>query len=287
MYISPINNQINRQKYDTKTKKITFGTNYKNFPNFIAASINETCNLKCHYCPNTFLKKPVKEHLFPMDLYKKLLASLKEIDYDGIFCFHRYNEPLLTSKAEEYFELANKYIPLAETRLYTNGMYLTKDRLESIQNVGGIKTIIVTEQSPEKSFIDRLTDIDENLLKGIYIRKAADMNLVNRGGLLKGQKELTEKNIPCDMPARNLVFDSYGKTIFCPDDYYKSVVVGDLTKQTPIEIVESEKFQTISKALLNGERDIFDVCRNCNRTKSTQLSIRIPAIDFIKNANKD
>jgi len=282
MQVSLINNNSTYFRYDKKSKKVPFGTNYKDFPNFISASINEACNLKCSYCPNALRQKPLKEHLFPIELYKKLLSALKEISYDQIFCFHRYNEPLLTKKAEEYIGLANQYIPEAETRLYTNGMYLTEERLKSIQNAGGLKTIIVTEHTPLKSFIERISGIEESLLRNIYVRRAADMNLINRGGLLEGQAELPTKNMPCDMPARNLVFDSYGRTIFCPDDYYGTVIVGDLNSQTPIEIVESEKFKAIGQALLNGERNLFKVCQNCNRTKSTALSVRIPAIEFLK-----
>ena len=282
MYIRKINNYSTKPKYVANYKNVTFGTNYKGFPDWISASINETCNLKCHYCPNAFLSKPVKEHLFPIDLYEKLVSSLQKIYYNGIFCFHRYNEPLLTRKAEEYIELANKYIPDAETRLYTNGMFLTKERLESIKNVGGLKTIIVTEHTPLKSFIERISTLDESLLENIFVRRAQDMHLVNRGGLMKGQKELTTKNLPCGMPARNLVFDSYGKAIFCPDDYYGSIIVGDLNKQTPIEIVESKVFQSVSEALLRGERSRFSVCVNCNRENSIKESDRIPAIAFIK-----
>ena len=285
MYVGKIDNYSTKPKYDAKNKNVTFGTNYKGFPDWINASINETCNLKCHYCPNSFLPKPVKEHLFPMDLYKKLLSCLQQLDYNGIFCFHRYNEPLLTRKAEEYIEFANKYIPEAETRLYTNGMFLTKERLESIKSAGGLKTIIVTEHTPLKSFIERISTLDESLLGNIFVRRAQDMHLVNRGGLMEGQRELKTKDLPCGMPARNLVFDSYGNAIFCPDDYYGSIIVGDLKKQTPIEIVESKEFQSVSQALLRGERSRFPVCANCNRENSVKESDKIPAIEFIKANN--
>lgn len=89
-------------------------------------------------------------------------------------------------------------------------------------------------------------------------------------------------NLPCDMPKNNLCIDIRGDVVFCPDDYYKTIIIGDIKKQTATEIIESEKFKYISESLLRGERNKFNVCKNCNRTKSTPLTERISAIDFKK-----
>lgn len=279
MFISKISKFSSNEKI--KKNKQSFGTNYKGFPNFISVSINELCNLRCSYCPNSLVKAKHEESLFSPQLFKKFLNQLKEIEYDDIFCFHRYNEPLLIPDAEKYIEEVNKNIPNAKTTLYTNGMFLTKERLINIKNAGGIKTIIVTEHTQKDSFIKRLPEIDDELLKNIVVRRAKDINLVNRGGIFVNQPQI-EKNLPCDMPKNNLCIDTKGKVVFCPDDYFGTNVVGDLNEQTVIEIVESTKFKDVSESLLKGERDKYDVCKNCNRTKSNPLTERILALEFKK-----
>lgn len=279
--------QINNISYSNykvnapNPSKQTFGTNYKGFPNFITVSINEACNLSCSYCPNSLQKIKPKETLFPMELFRKFLKELNNLEYDDIFCFHRYNEPLLTRKAEDYISETNKYIPHAKTTLYTNGIFLTSERLKQIQNAGGVRTIIVTEHTPEGSFISRLPEIDDDLLKNIFVRQGNQVNKINRGGILLNQPKIKD-NLPCDMPKNNFCIDTQGDVVFCPDDYYKTIIVGDIKKQTATEIVESEKFKYTSESLLRGERDKFSVCKNCNRTKCSPLTERISAIDFKK-----
>lgn len=272
-------NNITQQQNSTNNAP-SFGTNYPNFPTRVAVAINKSCNLKCSYCPNSQVISKIKEQLMPMDLFKKIMGSLKEIDFDGRFYFHTFNEPLFTKKAESYIEEANKNIPKAETRLYTNGMFLTIERLKNIQNSGGVKTMIVTEHTKSHSFLDKLPNIDDELLKGIYVRQPDDLNLVNRGGLLNDTSVSFENN-PCLMPKRNLISNERGLVVFCPDDYHETGVLGDLNYQTPIEVIESKKYKDVINKLENGDRTIFPICTKCDRDLERH-SVKIPAVEYKK-----
>lgn len=214
----------------------------------------------------------------PMELFKKILKSLKEIDFDGIFYFHTYNEPLLTEHAEKYIEEVNKHIDKAETRLYTNGIFLTKERLNNIFNAGGVKNIIVTEHTKSHSFLDRLPFIDDELLQGVFVRQPKDLNLVNRGGLVKTKTSVLEQN-QCLMPKRNLISNEKGEVIFCPDDYYEIGKLGDLKVQTPVEVIESKKYKDVITELEHGNRNLFSICSKCDRNLENH-SIKIPAIEY-------
>lgn len=271
---------INKKRNtDSYAKKISFGTNFANFPERVAISINKSCNLKCSYCPNSLTDLKNREYLMPMELFKKILGHLKEINFDGIFYFHRYNEPLATIKAESYIEEVNKNIPNANTTLYTNGTFLNAERLKNIQNAGGIKTIVVTEHTKENSFLDRLPGIDDELLTNIYVRRPNEINLVNRGGIF-GNQAILWGNDPCILPKTNLVINEKGLVVFCPDDFNQTVILGDLNKQTPMEVVKSEKFREISDRLEKGDRSIFSICQKCDRDSKHHDSPRISAIEF-------
>lgn len=265
---------------NSKKKNPTFGTDYPGFPTRVALAINTACNLKCPYCPNSIIKTKIKEYLMPKELFKKIINNLKEINYDGIFYFHTYNEPLATKETESYIEIVNKNIPKAKTKLYTNGIFLTADRLKSIQNVGGVKIINVTEHTKSHSFLDRLKDIDDELLAGVFVSRGQDINVVNRGGLVNNKPVLLD-GYACYMPKRNLISNSKGKVIFCPDDYNETVILGDLNYQTPIEIIESEKYKSIGKSLENGNRTLLDICKKCDRTVDTH-NTEISAIEYKK-----
>lgn len=263
-----------------KEKKIKFGANYPNFPERVAVAFNKSCNLKCPICPNSQITSKIPEKLMPMSLFKRIMGSLNEIDFDGPFYFTTFNEPFLTEKAESYIEVANKNIPKAETRLYTNGIFLTLERLKNIKNSGGVKKMIVTEHIKTNSFLDRLPNIDDELLEGVYVRKPEHLNLVNRGGLIDVEGNSFE-NKPCNLPKRNLVSDEEGLVIFCPDDYNKTVVLGDLKHQTPIEIIESKKYKDVVAKLEQGDRTAFPICTKCNRDPNKN-SIEIPAVEYKK-----
>lgn len=270
----------NQENIKNSKKNPTFGTDYPGFPTRVALAINTACNLKCSYCPNSLIKTKIIEYLMPKVLFKKITNSLKEINYDGIFYFHTYNEPLVTKEAESYIEIVNKNIPKAKTKLYTNGIFLTADRLKNIQNAGGVKMINVTEHTKTNSFLDRLKDIDDDLLKGVFVRRGHDLNVVNRGGLVNNKPVLLD-GYTCLMPKRNLISNPKGKVIFCPDDYYETEILGDLNHQTPIEIIESERYKSISKNLLNGNRKLLDICKKCDRTVDTH-NTEISAIEYKK-----
>lgn len=258
----------------------SFGTNYPNFPQRIAIAINKSCNLRCSYCPNSQIKSKIPEHVMPQKLFLKILDNLKKLDFDGIFYFHTFNEPLLNKNLESYIELLNKYIPKAETTMYSNGMFLTEDKLQSIKQAGGISKFIITEHTKTNSFIDRMLDIRDDLLSNVYVRRPEDLQLTNRGGLVVNKENLAE-NKPCTMARTNLFSNSYGKIVLCADDYNEIGNLGNLNTQTFEEIIESPLYKKVVEALGNGVRSIFPICEKCDRVMGKQ-SPRIPAIEVKK-----
>lgn len=265
--------QIQNNNYYTPA----FGTNYPNFPEKIAVAINKSCNLRCSYCPNSQIKSKITEHVMPQKLFLKILDNLKNLDFDGIFYFHTFNEPLLNKNLEAYIELLNKYIPKAETTMYSNGIFLTENKLQSIKQAGGIRKFIITEHTKTKSFINRLKNISDDLLANIYVRRTEDLKLTNRGGLVVNKENLAGHE-PCTMVKTNLYSNSYGKIILCADDYNEIGDLGNLNTQTFEEIIESPLCKKVVETLGNGIRTMYPICKKCDRVMEKQ-SPRIPAIE--------
>ena len=68
-----------------------------------------TCNRKCWYCPNDKYGKP--HDLMSIDIYKKIVDQLSNINYKALFSPHFYGEPLLDKRLPDLIEYARKKLP--------------------------------------------------------------------------------------------------------------------------------------------------------------------------------
>ena len=64
-----------------------------------------------------------------MNLIKKLVKDLKEINYQGSVVLCGYGEPLLH---KDIYEISRKLAQIAFVEIVTNGDVLTKDKLKAI-----------------------------------------------------------------------------------------------------------------------------------------------------------
>lgn len=248
-----------------KNNLINFGTSLKGFPNVVEAGISRICNIRCHYCPNTFLKKNPDDEIMQWSLFIKILKNLKRIDYDGKFQFHRYNEPLYSKvKVEKYINAVKKYLPNAKAELVTNGSLLTRDRLIKLQKTG-VNKIIVTQHTP-KGFIDKLKKIPNYLLRNVDVRYGDELLLANRAGSMGKLEAPIEQ--PCYAINNSFVINSNGKVPLCADDYkhLPEVCLGDINENSIEEIWNSEYAQKIRNELNKGNRKYLELCKDCNRT---------------------
>ncbi len=258
-------------------KTINFGTSLKGFPASVGIAINKNCNLKCSYCPNKFIEKYPPEQVMPIPFYKKILNDLKEIDFDGLLYFSRFNEPTLV-KVEKYIKLAKEKLPKARTELYTNASIIDSKRLKSLKD-SGIDLIIATQHTA-KGFIDRLKNIPDELLKNVHVHYGDEMRLVNRAGVLNSIEEPLNK--PCYSVSRVFVVDTDGKVPICIDDYQPSVILGDLHDKSVKEIWTDPYYENLRHQIGEvGNREILDLCKKCDRTPEHRL-----ATNFNLNMNE-
>lgn len=89
----------------------------------IYIEINNTCNLKCTFCPYAYKKDVVPSNM-PFEILKDTLVDIKEnIDYRIIY-FHNLNEPLLYPKFKELLEFCKEQE--IKYGITTNGLQLDK-----------------------------------------------------------------------------------------------------------------------------------------------------------------
>jgi len=111
---------------------------FKDYVTVINIEVSSFCNRKCSYCPVSFLEKRRGKIIFMEDdVYHKLIANLKEIDFSEKLVFNLYNEPL-AAKKEFYKKLryAKKELPNARLFFNSNGDYLDVDTLDTLAEIG-------------------------------------------------------------------------------------------------------------------------------------------------------
>jgi len=229
---------------------------------FIEFQTITTCNRRCHFCPIS--SDPLPRELLSMNLLKKLLAELKEIDYSGWFSPHLYGEPLLDKRMEEIFRLSKKYIPKANNVIYSNGDLLTTERFRSLVKFGCDLFIISQYDEQMSKTIKKLfSEISAKERKKINYRIINDDSpLSNRGGTVK------VKNLSLsDCPTESVFINVKGEVIICSNDYYSTAVLGDLKKQRLMDIWNSRQYSEIRKEL---RKNIYrkTVCKKCKGSYS-------------------
>ena len=86
----------------------------------IEFSICGLCNRTCEFCPRADPKiYPNKKEYMPIELYKKILYELKEVNYDGRLSFSGFSEPMLHKEVFELVRLTKEILPTSIIEIIT------------------------------------------------------------------------------------------------------------------------------------------------------------------------
>ena len=73
---------------------------------------------------------------------------------------------------------------------------------------------------------------------------------------------MLQKN-PCDSLWKDLVITWDGKAVLCCNDYEGEIIMGDLTKQSILDVWNGKKFLYYRKMHMYNKRDILPLCKKC------------------------
>lgn len=87
------------------------------------------CNRKCDWCPNKDIDRMTWNYL-DIEIFMSLLSQLKEINYQGVFSFSRYNEPFADYDVlQSACQMIKNVFPNNKLVSNTNGDYLNQEVL--------------------------------------------------------------------------------------------------------------------------------------------------------------
>lgn len=226
------------------------------------------CNGSCTFCPVN-VKRDIREHMMMSDeLFYKIIGELERMNYEGHLALFSNNEPLLDKRLSDFAAYARKKLPNAVIFLYTNGILLTAEVLNSL--LPSLDFIHIDNYSDShelrpniKMALDGVSREDYQKKIELCFRNETEV-LTTRGGL---NSEILVK-IPrtgCILPFIQMVIRPDGKVSLCCNDCYGKWTLGDLNNEKIIDIWNGRRYMSIRNTLLKeGRIKLSPCCSGCN-----------------------
>ena len=134
------------------------------------------CNLKCSFCPNSYIKQ--SEEIMGWGLYLKIINELQEIGYEGRIAPFLMNEPLLDDRMLGIAEYTKCMLPENELMISTNGTLLkSKKEVDALLKMGFDKIIV---SCYTKEIYDKVKDWGISPIQ--FYKRDLQKQFYNRGG---------------------------------------------------------------------------------------------------------
>lgn len=265
--------------------------NKKLLPQYIEIETSTLCNRVCNWCPNSVYERGRKQNLMKSDLFDTILKSLKTVDFQGDLALHNYNEPLLDPFLTSRINSLKESLPDSNIFILTNGDYLTKTKVEELNDyevsflrITNYDDLSLDEISYHlnKSVMDLqleypLQDISDKFGKK-YESKYGGMDVVfyfpnkyfftTRGGLMDESKMEISDHLFCNLPFESCAIDYEGNMKLCCEIYpadpthRKNGIVGNFTHSSFQELWFSDFMNDIRKNFIY-ENVVNEICKNC------------------------
>lgn len=227
------------------------------------------CNGGCDFCPVS-VKNERREYCEMTDaLFEKIITELSEIDYRGKLALFSNNEPLLDAKIVERHKIARERVPNARMHLFTNGTLLALDKF--VELVQYLDELIIDNYQQDLKLIppcERIAQYCEShpqLKKKVTIvlRKPKEI-LSSRGGDAPNRKKMISlENVQCILPFKQMIIRPDGKVSLCCNDPYGKNTLGDVSRDTLVNVWNNQKYNMIRKCLYKGRKE-WEHCKLCD-----------------------
>jgi MoaA/NifB/PqqE/SkfB family radical SAM enzyme len=157
------NNDIDARLFSPQDNHEVQKKLFEKYVSTVGIETDAYCNRICSYCPNSFFDR--RSGFKPMDMvrFRKILADLKEVSFDGRVTLNLFNEPLANKNIIEYIQITRQELPKVRISTNTNGDYLNDDYLRQLAAAGMDDLYVTLQVEPNKGYNDE--DRLEHLIK--------------------------------------------------------------------------------------------------------------------------
>lgn len=238
-------------------RKVTWYRKFERHPfpfKTIQIETQANCNRDCGYCPVSIL--PKRTGRMADEVIESIIQQLQEINYSQLLHFHFLNEPLLDKRIFRFLTLAKESLPKARIQLTTNGDLLDMDVINRLIFECRVDNIQISlhDQETDIRFTSLLAVAPDDVTNKVNVKKMYDAKKVNGvsnkkiiswgGSLQHREDEYDFRRVPlsgCDKT--DLIIDYLGDVHPCCDDALSEYVLGNVHKNTILEIWDGSRSQ--------------------------------------------
>ena len=245
-------------------------------PSVVEISESGKCNRSCSFCPKSDPDYPDVLEFIDTSLVEKLTLELGELNYSGIFIFSGFCEPLLDKNIFELIRISRLNMPHSKIEVVTNGDPLNPLRMRKLFD-SGLTTLNISAYDDETQvkLLDDMAkkagiDDSQYVIRPRWLSEEDNFGITinNRSGALTNSEYIIEPlkeplKQKCNYPSYNFFMDYNGDVLLCSHDWLKKHVVGNVCKDTFIDIWTGPKMMGPRKLLLDANRN-FSPCDVCD-----------------------
>ncbi len=207
-------------------------------------------------------------------LFHKIIDELAALGWSGEIAPNFYGEPLLDDRMVELVKYARNKINGSMITLFTNGDFLTVELYLRLVKAGVSAFCITEHPDGTPPFINEILEY----------RKAHGDDHVK-----VEYKKLTmiysrEGDVPIDEVApkdcanaayRKIGIDWDGNVVFCCNDYFVTVKLGNVRKERLIDVWRKPYYKKLRKKLYRGQSKL-EICRKCKYGTVAKKTLSLP-----------
>lgn len=221
----------------------------------ISFELSNLCNYASIHerCPASKVKD---KKILSTGIVHKVIDEMAEIGYQGVFAFHRYNEPLIDNRLFDFIKYAKSKCPKSKILILSNGYLLTQEVADKFKELAIWVLAVSAYSEPE---FDRLTKLDVKVPYFVFYSILDDIYTIydeNARGL----------NLECGAPLRDFNVNVFGQVPLCCLDWKNKYIFGNLENETIGDIVRKESFRDVLDGLLRKKRNL-DICKGCKGSR--------------------
>ncbi|MCI2048264.1 MAG: SPASM domain-containing protein [Lachnospiraceae bacterium] len=229
------------------------------------------CNGICPFCPVNANQPQRPYAKMTEELFKKIIAELKELDYRGNCSLYSNNEPFLDERIIEWQKYAREQLPNASWRLFTNGSLMTLDKFKEI--IPCLDLMTIDNYSDEGKWTPAVQIIYDYVEAHpewkdhvhFWMRKQNE-TLNSRGGQAPNKKNRAVRSYAkCALPFQEFIIRPTGEVSLCTADALGKYTFGDLNRNTIREIWYSDKYAEVRREMKKNGRKNLELCSRCDQ----------------------
>jgi len=254
-----------------KCKEITRGNASKGISLFqeIRIETRTRCNGICDFCPSSAQSETRPDTLMSEECFYKIIDELADLNYDGGIKLYMNNEPLMDKRLPAFLKyIDSKHMKPRWILVQTNGLLLTYELgCKLFEN--GLTWLIVNDYSSNGKASQRFIDVIQKLRSQFpekrieYLTRSLHDVLSNRADLSPNLPVRIQYDSACIYPFRQLNITANGDVGYCCMDVLVEKPLGNVAKQSLVDIWYSRLYEAYREDLILGKRSKHNLCRYC------------------------